>query len=71
MAAQYLRSHLSEPQLQRFTLVFKNGELLRHQDHLAVAQYQSDARLARIQPEIQRAVWIRSKSPARTSAPDG
>lgn len=53
MAAQYLRSRLSEPQLQRFTLVFKNGELLRHQDHLAVAQYQSDARLALVQPEIQ------------------
>jgi hypothetical protein len=54
MTAQYLRSRLSEPQLQRFTLVFKNGELLRHQDHLAVAQYKSDARLARIEPEIRR-----------------
>lgn len=53
MTAQYLRSRLSEPQLQRFTLVFKNGELLRHQDHLAVAQYQSDARVALIEPEIR------------------
>lgn len=52
MAAQYLRSRLSEPQFERFTLVFKNGELLRHQDHLAVAQYRSDARLARIEPEF-------------------
>lgn len=51
MAAQYVYSRLSQPQLQRYTLVFKNGELLRHQDALAVAQYKQDARLAQIQAE--------------------
>lgn len=51
MAAQYFRSRLSEPHPQRFTLVFRNGELLRHQDPLAVAQYLSDARLAEVHSE--------------------
>ena len=51
MAAQYVYSRHSQPQLQRYTLVFKNGELLRHQDALAVAQYKQDARLAQIQSE--------------------
>ncbi|MEI6030821.1 MAG: hypothetical protein WCQ20_06600 [Synechococcaceae cyanobacterium ELA739] len=51
MAAQYVRSRLSQPQQQRYTLVFKNGELLRHQDALHVAQYQQDARLSHVQAE--------------------
>jgi hypothetical protein len=51
MAAQYFRSRLSETHPQRFTLVFRNGELLRHQDPLAVAQYLSDARLAEVRSE--------------------
>ena len=51
MAAQYVRSRLAQPHLQRYTLVFRNGELLRHQDPLAVAQYQQDARLASVQIE--------------------
>jgi hypothetical protein len=51
MAAQYFRSRLSEPHPQRFTLVFRNGELLRHQDPLAVAQYLCDARLAAVHSE--------------------
>lgn len=51
MAAQYVRSRLSQPQLQLYTLEFRNGELLRHQDCLALAQYRSDARLARVHPE--------------------
>jgi hypothetical protein len=54
MAAQYFRSRLNEPHPQRFTLVFRNGELLRHQDPLAVAQYLSDARLAEVHPEPPR-----------------
>lgn len=54
MAAQYFRSRLSEPQPQRFTLVFRNGELLRHQDPLAVAQYLADARLAEVHSEPLR-----------------
>ena len=51
MAAQYVRSRLSQTQLQRYTLVFKNGELLRHQDALFLAQYQQDARLSHVQVE--------------------
>jgi hypothetical protein len=54
MAAQYLRSQLSQSHQQRYTLVFKNGELLRHQDSLSVAQYQQDARLVQIQAEAER-----------------
>lgn len=54
MAAQILRSHLSLPHQQRYTLVFHNGELLRHQDPLALAQFRSDARLARVEAEEPR-----------------
>ncbi len=31
---------------QRFTLRFRNGQLLRHQDGLTLAQFRSDGRLA-------------------------
>ena len=55
MTAQYVHSRLSQSHLQRYTLVFKNGELLRHQDALTVAQYQQDARLAQVQAETLRA----------------
>ncbi len=51
MTAQYIHARASLPQLQRYTLVFSNGELLRHQDPLALAQYRSDARLAQVHPE--------------------
>ena len=54
MAAQYFRSRLNESHPQRFTLVFRNGELLRHQDPLAVAQYLADARLADVHSEAPR-----------------
>ena len=54
MTAQYVHSRLSQSHLQRYTLVFKNGELLRHQDALTVAQYQQDARLAQVQAETLR-----------------
>jgi hypothetical protein len=53
MTAQILRAHLSESQLQRYTLVFRNGELLRHQDPISLAQYRADARLLRVEPEAQ------------------
>ena len=53
MTAQILRSHLAESQLQRYTLVFRNGELLRHQDPISLAQYRADARLLRVEPEAQ------------------
>lgn len=54
MAAQVLRSHLSQPQQHRYTLVFRNGQLLHHQDPLSVAQYRSDARVLRIEEETLR-----------------
>ena len=56
MTAQILRSHLAESQLQRYTLVFRNGELLRHQDPISLAQYRADARLLRVEPEAQSRV---------------
>lgn len=51
MAAQILRSHLSEPAQRRYTLIFRNGELLRHQDSISLAQYRLDARLSRVEEE--------------------
>lgn len=51
MAAPNLRPAFSTPELPRYTLIFRNGEILRHQDPLAVAQYRADARLAQIHPE--------------------
>lgn len=35
----------------RYTLLFCNGERLRHQDPLTVAQFCADARLVQVQPE--------------------
>lgn len=51
MTAQVLRSHRSQPELQRYTLVFRNGELLRHQDAISLIQYRSDARLLKVVTE--------------------
>jgi len=53
MTAQFLHAHSSRNQPQRYTLVFRDGQLLRHQDALALVQYQSDARLAEVKPEVQ------------------
>jgi hypothetical protein len=55
MAAQCLQSHPSQPQPQRYTLVFRDGQLLRHQDGLSLVQYRSDARLAAVHPESGQA----------------
>jgi hypothetical protein len=52
MTAQFLHAHSSRIQPQRYTLVFRDGQLLRHQDALALAQYRSDARLAEVRPEV-------------------
>lgn len=52
MASQHPRARAPHPELQRYTLEFRNGELLRHQDPLALAQYRSDARLVRVHPEL-------------------
>lgn len=54
MTAQILRSHLSQPHQHRYTLIFRNGELLRHQDPLSLAQYRSDARVLRVEAEAPR-----------------
>ena len=51
MAAQFLHAHPSTPQPQRYTLVFRDGQLLRHQDEFSLVRYRSDARLAAVRPE--------------------
>jgi hypothetical protein len=51
MAAQFLHAHPSTSQPQRYTLVFRDGQLLRHQDEVSLVQYRSDARLAAVRPE--------------------
>jgi hypothetical protein len=51
MTAQFLRAHSCQPQPQRYTLVFRDGQLLRNQDGLTLVQYRSDARLAEVRPE--------------------
>jgi hypothetical protein len=37
-----------------YTLQFKNGHILRHQDSLTLSQFQSDGRLASIYREEER-----------------
>ena len=52
MAAQFFHARAEwsgTPQL--YTLVFKNGDTLQHQDSLAVVQYLADARLHQVRPE--------------------
>ena len=51
MAAQELHARQDRPFPQRYTLHFRNGELMRHQDPLTVVQYCSDARLLLVQLE--------------------
>ena len=51
MTAQPRLALASESRIQRYTLVFRNGELLRHQDPISLAQYRADARLLRAEPE--------------------
>jgi hypothetical protein len=55
MTAQFLHAHSSRLQPQRYTLVFRNGQLLRHQDGLTLVQYRSDARLAEVRLEDPKA----------------
>ena len=54
MAAQFLHAHPSTPQPQRYTLVFRDGQLLHHQDEFSLVQYRSDARLAAVRPELAK-----------------
>jgi hypothetical protein len=51
MAAQELHARQDRPSPRRYTLHFRNGELMRLQDPLTVAQYCSDARLLLVQLE--------------------
>lgn len=51
MAAQELHARRERSCPQRYTLLFRNGELMRHQDPLTVAQFCSDARLLLVQLE--------------------
>ena len=51
MPAQFFHTHPSTPQPQRYTIVFRDGQLLRHQDEFSLVQYRSDARLAAVRPE--------------------
>ena len=55
MTAQFLHAHSSRNQPQLYTLVFRDGQLLRHQDALTLIQYRSDARLAEVRPEAPKA----------------
>ena len=55
MPAQEIHARAGDALPQRYTLVFRNGELMRHQDLLTVVQYCADARLLRVQPEPHRA----------------
>jgi|LakMenEpi03Aug12_release.lakeMendotaPanAssembly.Ray.scaffolds.fasta_scaffold4024886_2 hypothetical protein len=45
------RGRRSAPPQPRYTLLFRNGERLRHQDPLTAAQFCADARLLQVQPE--------------------
>jgi hypothetical protein len=52
MAAQFLHARSSQNRPQRYTLVFRDGQLLRHQDALTLVQYRSDARLVEVLVEV-------------------
>jgi len=43
--------HSSSNKEERFTLVFKNGQRLLHQDPIALAQFRFDGRLAAVWKE--------------------
>jgi len=46
MAAEAISAKRNSSQVQHFTLILKNGRLLKHQTSLSLAQFRSDARLA-------------------------
>jgi hypothetical protein len=51
MVAFEVHARADERLPQRYALVFRNGELMRHQDLYTVVQYRSDARLMLVHPE--------------------
>jgi len=50
MANQIAKPHRSGPSIPSllYTLQFKNGRVLKHQDPLALSQFRSDGRLATV-----------------------
>ncbi|MCP9773472.1 hypothetical protein KBY66_12745 [Synechococcus sp. Tobar12-5m-g] len=48
----------SSTSTERFTLVFKNGERLLHQDPIALAQFRFDGRLASVWREPDGQVFV-------------
>jgi hypothetical protein len=46
MATEVISARRNSSQVQHFTLILKNGRLLKHQSGLSLAQFRSDARLA-------------------------
>ncbi|PSI01493.1 hypothetical protein C7K08_07620 [Synechococcus lacustris str. Tous] len=46
MTAELIRAKRNSSEVQSFTLIFKNGCLLKNQSALTLAQFCSDARLA-------------------------
>lgn len=65
MAAQFVHARATSPLPERYTLVFRDGQLLRHQDALSLVQYQADARLAAVHPEPLTAPTQASHDPTR------
>jgi hypothetical protein len=47
MVPTTFQRHAGPFALQHYTLLFKNGQQLRHQEPLALAQFRSDGRLER------------------------
>ena len=43
---------MTDSAVPRYTILLKNGQLLRHQDPLILAQYRSDVRLDRAWSEV-------------------
>lgn len=50
---------------ERYTLVLKNGQLLRHQDLFTLVQFRSDVRLASFWPETAWGAEELRSSPAQ------
>jgi hypothetical protein len=51
MAAEVITAKRNSTEIQRFTLIFINGCLLKNQTSLSLAQLRSDARLAGFEVE--------------------
>ena len=56
MAHTLPRIHAGGAPPERYTLQFKNGRQLRHQDHITLAQFRSDGRL--------ESYWLEASPPS-------